>query len=118
MKKLFMSVVAVAIMSSAALANPGAKVIENKASETTTVKNVAAGQYNLRVTEEVEKDAQSKKVTRCKLTMNLVNSSGQVVDTHVLYWNCYGENDMFYETCSDFFRATIKRYQDYYGNPH
>jgi len=118
MKKLFMSLVAVAVMSSAAFASTGEKAPANKAAEKTTVYTAVDAKSNVKIVGETEEIKDGSFRTLCRLTMSIYNTSGQLIDTQVLTYTSYGANDMFYSTCGQYFAATIQNYQNYYGNPN
>lgn len=106
MKKLFMSLVAVAMLSSTAFANSGEKAVaENTAkSETTTSKLTVKF---IEETEEVEIDNQL--YTDCKHTMVILNQSGEVIRQQTSYYTA-GHN-MSFKTCGEFFAYRRGLYQ-------
>lgn len=110
MKKLLMSLVAMAIMSSAAFANSG---------ENASGKEAVAGKSYVKAIKEVTEFNHANRRTLCRLTVSIYNTSGQLIDTQVVTHTIYdGGNNMFYNSCSEFFSATIQNYQSYYGNPN
>ena len=118
MKKLMMSFVALALMSSATFAKTGTKAVENKTAEKTMIYKATAAETNLSVIGEAKEIKLGKFRTLCRLTMSIYNTSGQLIDTQVLTYTSYGANDMFYSSCGAWFSATIQNYQNYYGNPN
>lgn len=109
MKKLLMSLIAVAMMSTAAFASSGEKA---------SAKEPASSKFNFKTMKEVTVNKASRR-TLCRLTVSIYNTSGQLIDTQVVTHTIYdGGNNMFYNSCSEFFTATIQNYQNYYGNPN
>jgi hypothetical protein len=118
MKKLLMSLVAVALMSSAVFAKTGEVKPAEKTVEKTKVYTAVAGKSNVKIVGEAKEIKKGNFKTLCRLTMSIYNTSGQLIDTQVLTYTCYGANDMFYSNCGEYFSATIQNYQNYYGNPN
>jgi hypothetical protein len=117
MKKLLMSLAAVAVMSTAAIASADENKPASKTVETKKVYEAVAGKSNFKIVGKAEEIKESNLKTHCVLTVHIYNTSGQLIDTQVCHYNCYGANDMFYSTCAEYFAATIQNYQNYYSNP-
>lgn len=94
MKKLVMSLVAVAALSTAAFAGTGAKASKENANVKTTTEKLAKNNAKAKVT-EASKESKSM-LTKCVYTLNVYNGSGQVIDTFTS--QTYVEN-----SCSGFF---------------
>ncbi|WP_313240307.1 hypothetical protein [Sphingobacterium multivorum] len=118
MKKLMMSAVALALMSSATFAKTGPKAADNSLVEKSTIYKSQTGKANLNIVSEAKEIKLGKSRTLCRLTMSIYNTSGQLIETQVLTYTSYGANDMYYSSCGAWFSATIQNYQNYYGNPN
>lgn len=118
MKKLMMSVVALALMSSATFAKTAPKAVDNNVVEKSTIYKSQTEKTNLKVVSEAKEIKLGKSRTLCRLTMSIYNTSGQLIETQVLTYTSYGANDMYYSSCGAWFSATIQNYQNYYGNPN
>jgi len=118
MKKLMMSAVALALMSSATFAKTGPKAADNSLVEKSTIYKSQTGKANLNIVSEAKEIKPGKSRTLCRLTMSIYNTSGQLIETQDLTYTSYGANDMYYSSCGAWFSATIQNYQNYYGNPN
>jgi hypothetical protein len=118
MKKLMMSVVALALMSSATFAKTAPKAVDNNVAEKSMIYKSQTEKTNLNIVSEAKEIKLGKFRTLCRLTMSIYNTSGQLIETQVLTYNSYGANDMYYSSCGAWFSATIQNYQNYYGNPN
>ncbi len=118
MKKLMMSAVALALMSSATFAKTGPKAADNSLVEKSTIYKSQTGKANLNIVSEAKEIKLGKSRTLCRLTMSIYNTSGQLIETQDLTYTSYGANDMYYSSCGAWFSATIQNYQNYYGNPN
>ena len=118
MKKLMMSAVALALMSSATFAKTGPKAADNSLVEKSTIYKSQTGKANLNIVSEAKEIKLGKSRTLCRLTMSIYDTSGQLIETQDLTYTSYGANDMYYSSCGAWFSATIQNYQNYYGNPN
>jgi hypothetical protein len=112
MKKLLMSLVAVAVMSSASFAKTGEKKTADKAVETTKTYNAVAGKSNVKIVGEAEKIKQGKKIL-CRLTVKVYNEGGILMSTNVHTYMCYGADDMFFSNCGQYFSHMVQSYNNY-----
>ena len=100
-----MSLVAVAALSTAAFAGTGAKVSKENANVKTTNYKLAKKNAKVKVT-EASKESKSM-LTKCVYTLNVYNSSGQVVNTYTS--ETYVENSCtgFFGTCKLMYRHLL-----------
>ena len=105
MKKLVMSLVAVAALSTAAFAGTGAKAPKGNANVKTVNYKLAKNSAKVKVT-EASKESKSM-LTKCVYTLNVYNSSGQVIDTFTS--QTYVENSCsgFFGTCRMMYRHML-----------
>ncbi|MDR6781965.1 putative cupredoxin-like copper-binding protein [Pedobacter africanus] len=112
MKKLLMSMVAVAVMSSASFAKTGEKTTANKVAETTKVYSAVAGNSNMKIVGEAEEIKKGKKVL-CRLTVKVYNEGGILMSTNVHTYTSYGASDMFFTNCGQYFSHMMESYNNY-----
>ncbi len=112
MKKLLMSIVAVALMSTASFAKTGEKKSVNDRAETTTVYEAVAGKSNMKIVGEAEEIKQGKKIL-CRLTVRVYNEGGILMSTNVHTYTCYGADDMFFSNCGQYFSHMVQTYNNY-----
>jgi len=105
MKKLVMSLVAVAALSTAAFAGTGAKAPKENANVKTATYKLAKNNAGVKVTEASKES--KKMLTKCVYTLNVYNSSGQVIDTFTS--QTYVENSCsgFFSTCKAVYRHML-----------
>ncbi|MGE8242511.1 hypothetical protein D3C87_562690 [compost metagenome] len=105
MKKLLMSLVAVAALSTAAFAGTDANAPKENANVKTTAYKLAKNNTPVKAT-EAAKESKSM-LTKCVYTLNVYNSSGQVIDTFTS--QTYVENSCsgFFSTCKAVYRHML-----------
>lgn len=112
MKKLLMSMVAVALMSSASFANTGEKKSVNDRAETTNVYQAVVGKSNMKIVGEGQEIKQGKKIL-CRLTVKVYNEGGILMSTNVHTYTSYGADDMFFSNCGQYFSHMVQTYNNY-----
>lgn len=105
MKKLVMSLVAVAALSTAAFAGTDAKASKENANVKASAENVAKSNTPAKA-DEASKESKEM-LTKCVYTLNVYNSSGQVIDTFTS--QTYVENSCsgFFNTCKAVYRHML-----------
>jgi len=105
MKKLVMSLVAVAALSTAAFAGTDAKAPKENANVKTTTEKLAKSNAEVKLTTEPNESKGT--LTKCVYTLNVYNSSGQVIDTFTS--QTYVENSCsgFFSTCKAVYRHML-----------
>ncbi|QQT31875.1 hypothetical protein I6I99_04730 [Sphingobacterium multivorum] len=107
MKKLLMSLVALAALSSAAFAGTGAKAAKENAEVKTTTNIPTKAIAEVKATEEAK--ATNARLIRCVYVLNVYNTSGEVVATHTS--ETYVQN-----SCSGFFGSCKIMYRHMLAN--
>lgn len=104
MKKLMMSLVAVAALTTTAFAGTDAKDTKENANAKTATYDLAKTKAEVKVAEKKESKAM---LTKCVYTLNVYNSSGQVIDTFTS--QTYVENSCtgFFNTCRTVYRHML-----------
>ncbi|WP_426790623.1 hypothetical protein [Sphingobacterium sp. WOUb80] len=107
MKKLLMSLIAVAALSTAAFAGTSAKAHKENVNVKTTAYKPAKSNADAKTTEETKKN--NSRLIRCVYVLNVYDSSGQVVGTHTS--ETYVQN-----SCSGFFGSCKIMYRHMLAN--
>ena len=107
MKKLVMSVIAVATLSTAAFASTDAKAPKENVNVKTTAYRAAKTNVDAKTTAKTKED--HSRLIRCVYVLNVYNSSGEVVATHTS--ETYVEN-----SCSGFFGNCKTMYRHMLAN--
>ncbi|WP_343321519.1 hypothetical protein [Sphingobacterium multivorum] len=107
MKKLLMSLLAVAALSTAAFAGTGAKAAKENVDVKTTANIPTKTIAEAKATGETK--ATNAKLIRCVYVLNVYNSSGEVVATHTS--ETYVQN-----SCSGFFGSCKIMYRHMLAN--
>jgi len=92
-----MSLVAMALMSSATFANSG---------ENASGKEAVAGKSYVKVKEIREIKANNLKRSYCRYTVYVYNTSGQHINTHVFTATVDPENPYLFSNCNEFIADT------------
>lgn len=117
MKKLFMSMVALTVMSSAAFADSGEKAAAEKSVNTITVHKMKVGTNVVHVTEEVKQTQTGNAVGQtCVYTLRVYNSSGQLTTTHNHSYELGAENGygFSWDNCGAYFKHMRTSYMHIY----
>ncbi|WP_341832837.1 hypothetical protein AACH28_09895 [Sphingobacterium thalpophilum] len=106
MKKLLMSLIAVAALSTAAFAGTETKAPKENA-EVKTSTSAATENTNKVEVAELTKENNAKFLTKCVYTLTVYNSSGQVIDTFTS--QTYVENSCsgFIDNCRTIYRHML-----------
>ena len=109
-----MSLVAVAVMSSAAFAGSGEKASAEKSVPTTNAHKSTVGKNYVKVTEEVkETKVGNAMVQSCRYTLKVFNAQGEYQFSHVI--NGVVSDDLGgYSSCGDFFARMRKSFSAVY----
>ena len=104
MKKLMMSLVAVAALTTTAFAGTEAKDTKENANAKTATYDLAKTKAEVKVAEKKESKAM---LTKCVYVLHVYNSSGQVVNTYTS--ETYVENSCtgFFGTCKLMYRHML-----------
>ncbi|MCL4641895.1 MULTISPECIES: hypothetical protein [Olivibacter] len=104
MKKLLMSLVAVAAMSTAAFAHSGAKAMENNTAKRTTMHKAITGEGFIEVSREIKAIKKGyKRLQACHYTVNYYNGGGIRYNSVTYSTNVGGSGDVF-GSCAEFFQ--------------
>lgn len=114
MKKVFMSLVAVAVMSSAAFADSGEKVPVEKSVRTANSHTSTVGKNYAKAMEEVKKNRDGKAMVQsCRYTLKVYNAQGEYQFSHVI--NGVVSDDLGgYTSCDNFFARMRKAFSAVY----
>jgi len=106
MKKLLMSLVALAALSSAAFAGTDTKAPKENAEVKTSTSSTAENANKVEVAEST-KENNAKFLRKCVYTLTVYNSSGEVIDTFTS--QTYVENSCsgFFDNCRTIYRHML-----------
>jgi len=106
MKKLLMSLVALAALSTAAFAGTDTKAPKENAEVKTSTSTASETTNKVEVTEST-KESNAKFLRKCVYTLTVYNTSGQVIDTFTS--QTYVENSYsgFFDNCRTIYRHML-----------
>jgi hypothetical protein len=107
MKKLFMSLVAVTALSTAAFAGTDTKAPKENADVKTSTSAATENSNKIEVAESTTKENNAQFLKKCIYTLTVYNGNGQVIDTFTS--QTYVENSCsgFFDNCRTIYRHML-----------